>query len=175
MVQRQCVTMTQRHGKSKCHKILPSIKMRNQGWRHQVTYLVCPLRGSWPKLQSKIMMTAQTQHQIRHTEKYNPLKLKNYIPKMRTLIIESYITPKPSQLADHNHQHSHLLEQSMETLTTEHHANLIFESSQEFMEDFLEKLMEISFQGRRKCQGWHERLWKVLRESSGEQKWMRNL
>ena len=112
IVQRQCVTMTQRHEKSRCHEILPSMKMRNQDSRHQATYLVCPLRGSWPKLQSKVMMTAQTWHQIRwHTKKrqiHSQLKLGDYVPEMQTSIIESYITPKPGQLVNHSHQYSHL-------------------------------------------------------------------
>jgi len=129
MVQRQCITMTQRHGKSRCHEILPSMKMRNQDSRHQAMYLVCLLRGSWPKLQSQVMTTAQTRYQIRHTkkkQKHNPAKLGDYVPETWTSIIESYITPKPGQLVDHSHQHSHprykkLQPQSMPTLRLSHH------------------------------------------------------
>ena len=52
---------------------------------------------------------------------HNPAKLGDYIREMWTLIIESYITPKPGQLVDHSHQHSHprhkkLHPQSMPTL-----------------------------------------------------------
>jgi len=94
MVQRQCITMTQWHRKSRCHEIMPSMKMRNQDSRHQAMYLVCPPRGSWPKLQSKVMTMAQTWHQIRHTktrQKHNLAKLRDYVSKMWTSIIRSSV------------------------------------------------------------------------------------
>jgi len=105
---KQCDTMTQPHGKSRSREILPSIKMKNQGWRHQAMYLVCLLRGSWPKLQTKAMMMAQTRQIIKKNQIYSLPKLGDYVPEKRTSIIRSCTTLKPgNQLVDHSHQHSH--------------------------------------------------------------------
>jgi len=54
----------------------------------------------------------------------------------------------------------------------------MFKPSQAFMEDFLEKLMEMSFEAISEMEkmlrmAW--KAWKVPRESNGVWQWMRNL
>ena len=57
----------------------------------------------------------------------------------------------------------------METLITEHYTNLAFESSQEFMEDFLEKLMEMSFEAISGVEKMPRMTWEALESAEGEQ------